>query len=137
MGYAPELEKKSISVAFDYYGSFEKDVEVLVSRLEDAYMELNGLKSIHSVSEPGRGYIVCQFSDKTRLEDAYVQISETIDIEHLETGQREPGSLFIRLFCSITAGTIQTPVIISVNGMLQDSDGNTLEKDYVLRINAL
>ena len=61
----------------------------------------------------------------------------TIDIEHLETGQREPGSLFIRLFCSITAGTIQTPVIISVNGMLQDSDGNTLEKDYVLRINAL
>ena len=54
-----------------------------------------------------------------------------------ETGQREPGSLFIRLFCSITAGTIQTPVIISVNGMLQDSDGNTLEKDYVLRINAL
>ncbi|MBR3672023.1 MAG: efflux RND transporter permease subunit [Spirochaetia bacterium] len=76
LGYAPELEKKSISVAFDYYGSFEKDVEVLVSRLEDAYMELNGLKSIHSVSEPGRGYIVCQFSDKTRLEDAYVQISD-------------------------------------------------------------
>ena len=76
LGYAPELEKKSISVAFDYYGSFEKDVEVLVSRLEDAYMELNGLKSIHSVSEPGRGYIVCQFSDKIRLEDAYVQISD-------------------------------------------------------------
>ena len=61
----------------------------------------------------------------------------TIDLKRLETGQREPGFLFIRVFCSITAGTIQTPVVISVNGMLKDSNDNTLEKDYVLRINAL
>ena len=61
----------------------------------------------------------------------------TIDLEQLETGQKEPGVLFIRVFCSITAGTIQTPVVISVNGTLKDSNGNTLEKDYVLRINAL
>ena len=61
----------------------------------------------------------------------------SIDLERLETGHIEPGALFIRVFCSITAGTIQTPVVISVNGTLRDSDGNTLEKDYVLRINAL
>ena len=61
----------------------------------------------------------------------------TIDLERLETGKREPGILYIRVFCSITAGTIQTPVVVSVNGMLKDSNGNTLEKDYVLRINAL
>ena len=60
-----------------------------------------------------------------------------IDLERLETDQGEPGVLFIRLFCSITAGTVQTPVVISVNGTLKDSCGNTLEKDYVLRINAL
>ncbi|MBO7093994.1 MAG: efflux RND transporter permease subunit, partial [Spirochaetia bacterium] len=76
LGYAPAPERKSISVAFDYYGAFEKEVEVLVSRLEEAYMELNGLQSINSVSEPGKGCIFCQFSDKTRLEDAYVQISD-------------------------------------------------------------
>lgn len=61
----------------------------------------------------------------------------TIDLERLETGQKEPGVLFIRLFCSITAGTVQTTVVISVNGTLKDSNGNTLDKDYVLRINAL
>jgi len=61
----------------------------------------------------------------------------TIDLEYLETGQKEPGVLFIRVFCSITAGTIQTPVVISVNGILKDSNGNTLEKEYVLRVNAL
>ena len=61
----------------------------------------------------------------------------TIDLKQLETGQKEPGVLFIRLFCSITAGTVQTPVVISVNGTLKDSNGNTLDKDYVLRINAL
>ena len=60
-----------------------------------------------------------------------------IDLERLETGQIEPGDLCIRVFCSITAGTIQTPVVISVNGTLKDSYGNTLEEDYVLRINSL
>ena len=60
-----------------------------------------------------------------------------IDLERLETGQIEPGVLCIRVFCSITAGTIQTPVVISVNGTLKDSYGNTLEEDYVLRINSL
>ena len=55
LGYAPELEKKSIAVAFEYYGALEKEVEYLVSQLEEAYMELEGIKSIHSVSEPGKG----------------------------------------------------------------------------------
>lgn len=76
LGYAPEQEKKSIAVAFDYYGSFEKDVEVLVSRLEEAYMEVRGIKDIYSVSEPGRGYVLCQFSDQTRIDEAYVQVSD-------------------------------------------------------------
>ena len=61
----------------------------------------------------------------------------TIDLERLETERIEPGVLCIRIFCSITAGTIQTPVVISVNETLKDSYGNTLENDYVLRINAL
>ena len=76
LGYAPELEKKSIAIAFDYYGAFEKEVEGLVSRLEEAYMELDGIKNIHSVSEPGKGYILCMFSDKARLDEAYVQLSD-------------------------------------------------------------
>ena len=52
LGYAPELERKSIAVAFDYYGAFEKEVEVLVSCLEEAFMEIRGIKSVSSVSEP-------------------------------------------------------------------------------------
>ena len=76
LGYAPELEQKSIAVAFDYYGAYEKEVEILVSRIEEVYMELDGIKSINSVSEPGRGYIFCLFSDKINLDEAYVQISD-------------------------------------------------------------
>ena len=76
LGYAPELERKSIAVAFDYYGASDKEVEVLVSCLEEAFMEIRGIKSVSSVSEPGRGYILCQFSDKTSLDKAYVQISD-------------------------------------------------------------
>ena len=61
----------------------------------------------------------------------------TIDLERLETERKGPGVLCVRVFCSITAGTIQTPVVISVNGTLKDSHGNTLENDYVLRVNSL
>ncbi|MBR4159397.1 MAG: efflux RND transporter permease subunit, partial [Spirochaetia bacterium] len=76
LGYAPELERKSIAVAFDYYGAFEKEIEILVSHLEEAYMEVRGIRDIYSVSEPGRGYILCQFSEQIRLDEAYVQISD-------------------------------------------------------------
>lgn len=61
----------------------------------------------------------------------------TIDLKHLETEKLSSGIICIRVFCAITAGTIQTPVIISVNGILKDSNYNTLGKDYVLRINGL
>ena len=61
----------------------------------------------------------------------------TIDLKSLETEQISPGIVCIRVFCSITAGTVQTPVIISVNGTLRDSYGNTLGTEYVLRINGL
>ena len=76
LGYVPDLEKKSIAVAFDYYGAFEKEVEFLVSRLEAAYMELDGIKSVQSVSESGKGFILCMFSDKTSLDKAYVDMSD-------------------------------------------------------------
>ncbi len=61
----------------------------------------------------------------------------TIEQTRLETERISPGTIYIRVFCSITAGTVQTPVVISVNGTLNDSNGNTLDKDYVLRINGL
>ena len=60
-----------------------------------------------------------------------------IEQTRLETDRTSPGTICIRVFCSITAGTVQTPVVISVNGTLKDSNGNTLDKDYVLRINGL
>lgn len=61
----------------------------------------------------------------------------TIEQTRLETERISPETIYIRVFCSITAGTVQTPVIISVNGTLRDSNGNTLDEDYVLRINGL
>lgn len=61
----------------------------------------------------------------------------TIELKHLETEQLSPGTVCVRVFCSITAGTVQTPVIISASTALKDSNGNTLANDYVLRINGL
>lgn len=57
--------------------------------------------------------------------------------KRLEIKNQDTNNVKILVFCTITAGTEQTPVSISVNGTLKDSYGNTLENDYVLRINAL
>lgn len=57
--------------------------------------------------------------------------------KYLETKKQGFNTALILVFCAITEGTVQTPVIISVNGTLKDSNSNILEKDYVLRINAL
>ena len=55
----------------------------------------------------------------------------------LETKKQNSSTALIQVFCTITAGTVQTPVIITVNSTLKDSNGNALEKDYVLRVNSL
>ena len=76
--------------------------------------------------------------------DAY----DAIDIEvalgdlvisprHLETRKVGSSTAFIRIFCSITAGTSQTPVIISIDSKLQDSEKNSLGNSCILRINSL
>ncbi len=124
LGYAPELERKSIAVAFDYYGAFEKEVEVLVSCLEEAFMEIRGIKGVSSVSEPGRGFILCQFSDKTSLDEAYVQIS---DISahvwvNFPTGVNRP---------SITRSSRETyPVYIAYFPLEKAEDAERIKKVY-------
>ena len=124
LGYAPELERKSIAVAFDYYGAFEKEVEVLVSCLEEAFMEIRGIKGVSSVSEHGRGFILCQFSDKTSLDEAYVQIS---DISahvwvNFPTGVNRP---------SITRSSRETyPVYIAYFPLEKAEDAERIKKAY-------
>ena len=57
--------------------------------------------------------------------------------KRLETVKESDNRALIRLFCSITEGTVQTPVVIRIYRTLKDSCGNTMEKDYVLRINSI
>ena len=76
LGLLPESDTKNISVSFDYYGAFEEQVETLVLKIEEACSQLRGIKNVSSVSEPGKGYIFCTFSDRTSLDNAYVQVSD-------------------------------------------------------------
>ena len=124
LGYAPELEKKSIAVAFEYYGALEKEVEYLVSQLEEAYMELEGIKSIHSVSEPGKGYILCLFSDETSLDKAYVQLSDiTANVwTDFPEGVNRP---------SITRSSRDTsPVYISYFSLEKETEADLIKEAY-------
>ena len=57
--------------------------------------------------------------------------------KRLETIKQGTNTALIKIFCTITAGTVQTPVIISLAEALKDSKGNTLGNAYCLRINAL
>ena len=57
--------------------------------------------------------------------------------KRLEVKKQDQKRALILVFCTITAGTVQTPVCISVNGSMKDSNSNFLKNDYMLRINAL
>ena len=76
LGLLPESGNRSIMVSFDYYGAFEEQVESLVLQIEEACAQVKGIREISSVSEPGKGSILCTFSDRTSLDSAYVQISD-------------------------------------------------------------
>lgn len=75
-GFLPEYGNKSIAIRFEYYSAFETEIEKLISRLEEEYMGLKGITEVFSMAEVGKGYILCKFSDKTNLDDAYLQVSD-------------------------------------------------------------
>ena len=124
LGYVPVPEGESITVAFDYYGAFENEVEILVSRLEEAYMDLRGIKDIHSVSETGKGYIICMFSDKTSLNDAYVQISDITAHVYSDFPERVNRPVITRSSADVY------PVYISYFPLEMAADAERIKKAY-------
>ena len=116
----------------DYPGSYE-----VLEYGDGIVFETSSSSCFEFVISAGSGAEIFTADAYGAVDVAVSRGNLTIDLKSLETEQIAPGTVCIRLFCSITAGTVQSPVIISVNGTLKDSNGNTLEKDFVLRINAL
>jgi len=61
----------------------------------------------------------------------------TIDEKSLEVENIGNGKYMVRIFCNVTSGTIQTPVILTVDKSLEDSNGNQLGNDYIIRFNSI
>jgi len=70
--------------------------------------------------------------------DIDVAIGDTaIDEKKVEVENAGGGIYLVRIFCNVTSGTVQTPVIITVDKSLEDSNGNQLGEDYIIRFNSI
>lgn len=96
---------------------------------EDACFEIELSVGDNSVIYPADAY--------TAVDIEVCMGNLVIAPKRLETKKIDSRTALIQVFCNITAGTTQTPVVISVIRSLKDSNGNTLENDFILRINAL
>ena len=75
----PETDEKNISVKIEYKGAFEKDIEKLINRLEQPLSLIRGLKTVYSVSEPGKGTLYCSFSDSKDYDEAYMEVRDSVN----------------------------------------------------------
>ena len=75
----PAYGRKNISIRIEYNGAFEKDVEKLIIRLEEPLSSIQGLSSIYSVSEPGKGTVYCSFSDSKNYDKAYMEVRDCVN----------------------------------------------------------
>lgn len=60
-----------------------------------------------------------------------------IEEKRLEIEDNGNGKTLVRVFCKITSCTVQSPVIITVDKNLQDSNSNKLGENFVVRFNSI
>ena len=75
----PDTGEKNITVKFEYKGAFEKDIEKLISMLEQSLSALAGMESIYSVSEPEKGSVYCSFFENRDFDNAYMDVRDCVN----------------------------------------------------------
>ncbi|MCX7787257.1 MAG: efflux RND transporter permease subunit, partial [Spirochaetes bacterium] len=80
LSYCSRGASLSLQVLIEYRGAFEREIERDITiPLENALSEIQGLKEIVSISEPGQSRIHLYLSDGSSLEDAYLETRDAVD----------------------------------------------------------
>lgn len=77
----PELEYPKASILTSYQNASPEEIENLITKpLSDAVGTVAGIEKIHSESSEGTSIITVQFSNKTKIDYAIIEIRERIDL---------------------------------------------------------
>src|SRR5512145_371209 len=87
----PEISYPSLTIQTEYPDAAPAEVENFVTRpLEEAVGVISGLRTIRSVSKPGMSEIMLEFSWKTHMQYAALDVRDKIDLIQLPREAKAP-----------------------------------------------
>jgi HAE1 family hydrophobic/amphiphilic exporter-1 len=87
----PDISYPTLTVQTEYPDAAPAEVENFVSRpLEEAVGVVNGLRSLRSVSKPGMSEMVLEFTWKTQMQYAALDVRDKIDLVQLPRECEDP-----------------------------------------------
>lgn len=87
----PEISYPSLTIQTEYADAAPAEVENFVTRpLEEAVGVISGLRTIRSVSKPGMSEITLEFSWKTHMQYAALDVRDKIDLIQLPREAKPP-----------------------------------------------
>ncbi|MDH5268538.1 MAG: efflux RND transporter permease subunit [Candidatus Krumholzibacteria bacterium] len=87
----PEISYPSLTIQTDYPDAAPAEVENFVTRpLEEAVGVISGLRSVRSVSKPGMSEIILEFTWKTSMQYAALDVRDKIDLVRLPRECKAP-----------------------------------------------
>ncbi len=79
LGLLPEFDTRVITVKTELKGAFENEMEELVSRLEEPLSLIGSIENIISVSEMEKGTIWLYFTERCRMDSAYISVRDCVN----------------------------------------------------------
>ena len=77
----PEISYPTLTIQTDYPDAAPAEVETFITEpLEEAVSVVQGLRSIHSISQSGVSQVVLEFSWDTNMDFASLDVREKIDL---------------------------------------------------------
>jgi HAE1 family hydrophobic/amphiphilic exporter-1 len=87
----PEISYPSLTIQTDYPDAAPAEVENFVTRpLEEAVGVISGLRTVRSVSKPGMSEIILEFTWKTSMQYAALDVRDKIDLVRLPRECKAP-----------------------------------------------
>ncbi|TGK12906.1 efflux RND transporter permease subunit [Leptospira fletcheri] len=125
----PELEFPKVTIVTAYPNSSAEEVENLITKpVSDAVGTVGGVESVNSESFEGRSVVTIQFSNRTSLEYAVINVRERIDLVRDLLPQDASKPVVTRFDPSLSAFQ---EIVIFPQGRITDRDLRSFLNDNV------
>ena len=95
----PEIAYPALTILTDYEDAAPEEIENLISRpIEEVVGVVGGLSRVESVSRSGQSEVVLEFTWRTNMDVATLEVREKLDLAAVAAGRRAAGAVALRSF---------------------------------------